>query len=183
MSARTIVTVGDQDLVVEIARRGDAVDARVARINAARVAPIGAREDDRSLALGLKRDGDHWRIDLADRAVQAIVVRDRDAVWIAVDGEVYRCTVSTEARKGGAAGGAQSPNVTAPMPGKVLAVRVAVGQEVAAGDPLVVLEAMKMETIVIAEAAARVAAVHVTDGAMVEPGQTLVELDFSAQQR
>jgi biotin carboxyl carrier protein len=64
------------------------------------------------------------------------------------------------------------------MPGKVLAVRVAVSQQVAAGDPLVVLEAMKMETVVSAEATARVGAVHVADGAMVEPGQTLVELEF-----
>jgi biotin carboxyl carrier protein len=58
-------------------------------------------------------------------------------------------------------------------------VRVAVGQQVAPGDPLVVLEAMKMETIVIAEAAARVAQVRVTDGAMVEPGQVVVVLDFA----
>jgi biotin carboxyl carrier protein len=65
------------------------------------------------------------------------------------------------------------------MPGKVLAVRVVVGQTVAAGDPLVVLEAMKMETILSAEAAARVVQVHVEAGAMVDQGQALVELEFA----
>jgi acetyl-CoA/propionyl-CoA carboxylase biotin carboxyl carrier protein len=163
MSARTTVTVGDQTLAVAVARRGDAIEAHV---------------DDRPIALGVERDGPHWRVALGDRTVGAVVVRERDAVWVAIEGEVYRCAVSDEARRGGAAGGVQSPRVSAPMPGKVLAVRVAIGQQVAAGDPLVVLEAMKMETIVIAEAAARVAHVHVAAGAMVEPGQVLVELAF-----
>ena len=72
-----------------------------------------------------------------------------------------------------------TPKVTAPMPGKVLDVVVTVGQRVAAGDPLVVLEAMKMETVASAESAGVVTRVHVSVGAMVEPGQLLVELDPS----
>ena len=52
-------------------------------------------------------------------------------------------------------------------------------QQVAAGDPLVVLEAMKMETIVSAEGDARVKEVHVTTGAMIEPGQVLIVLEFA----
>ncbi len=51
--------------------------------------------------------------------------------------------------------------LTAPIPGKVVAVKVAPGDEVTPGQPLVVLEAMKMENELAAEQAGRVAAIHV----------------------
>jgi biotin carboxyl carrier protein len=66
--------------------------------------------------------------------------------------------------------------ITAPMPGTVLAVPVAAGDEVTAHDPLVVLEAMKMEMPVLAPFAATVTAVHVTAGEQVASGAVLVEL-------
>jgi acetyl-CoA/propionyl-CoA carboxylase biotin carboxyl carrier protein len=113
------------------------------------------------------------------RTASATVVRDDDTVWIAIDGEVHRCTAADDARGGGAVGGVRSPKVIAPMPGKVLAVRVEVGAQVTAGDPLVVLEAMKMETIVSADADAEVKEVRVAAGAMIEPGQVLVVLEFA----
>ena len=73
-----------------------------------------------------------------------------------------------------AAGGPQT--LTAPMPGTVLRVLVKTGQQVEAREPLVVLEAMKMETPVVAPYAARVAAVHVQEGAAVAAGAPLVDL-------
>ena len=126
----------------------------------------------------ITRTGDTWRVTLGDEAVTLTAVRERDAAWIAVDGEVYRCVAGTDARGGGGAAAIHSPHVVAPMPGKVLEVRVAEGQTVAAGDPLVILEAMKMETIAAAEAPGRVVKVHVAAGAMVEPGQALVDLEL-----
>ena len=66
--------------------------------------------------------------------------------------------------------------ITAPMPGTVLAVAVAAGDEVTAHDPLVVLEAMKMEMPVLAPFAATVTAVHVAPGDQVASGAVLVEL-------
>ena len=66
--------------------------------------------------------------------------------------------------------------ITAPMPGTVLAVSVAVGDEVTAHDPLVVLEAMKMEMPVLAPFTAAVTAVHVEPGDQVTSGAVLVEL-------
>jgi 3-methylcrotonyl-CoA carboxylase alpha subunit len=62
------------------------------------------------------------------------------------------------------------------MPGKVLKVLVAEGQTVEQGDPLIVLEAMKMETTLYAESAAVVAKICVVAGQMVDHGARLVEL-------
>ncbi len=65
----------------------------------------------------------------------------------------------------------------APMPGLIVALRVKVGDTIAAGDGLVVMEAMKMENELRAAAAGIVRAVHVTVGAAVEKGALLVELE------
>ena len=62
------------------------------------------------------------------------------------------------------------------MPGTVIKVLVAVGDQVAARQPLVVLEAMKMETPLVAPYAASVAAVDVAEGDQVAGGALLVEL-------
>jgi pyruvate carboxylase subunit B len=64
----------------------------------------------------------------------------------------------------------------APMPGLVVKVQVEPGQQVAAGTPLVVLEAMQMENQLKAPAAGVVAEVRVLAGAAVEKGQVLVVL-------
>ncbi|MBV8396822.1 MAG: methylcrotonoyl-CoA carboxylase, partial [Actinobacteria bacterium] len=72
------------------------------------------------------------------------------------------------------AGGHSS--VTAPMPGTVLRVLVQAGDEVAARQPLVVIEAMKMETPLVAPYAATVREVHVQEGDRVAGGALLVEL-------
>jgi biotin carboxyl carrier protein len=107
------------------------------------------------------------------------VTRVGDAYHVAIDGEVY--ILAPEA-----AGGAATdhpavlapPQIVAPMPGKVLQVLVCAGQRIGAGDGLLVLEAMKMEHRITAEAAATVRAVHVADGQMVDAGTVLVELEY-----
>jgi len=67
--------------------------------------------------------------------------------------------------------------VTAPMPGTVLRVDVKAGDRVEARRPLLVLEAMKMETPLTAPFAATVKAVHVEEGDRVAGGALLVELE------
>ncbi len=64
----------------------------------------------------------------------------------------------------------------APMPGQVLKILVVVGQQVSAGDALVILEAMKMEQTLRASTAGVVEAVLVKPGDVVAPGDTLVEI-------
>ncbi|HTG17065.1 MAG TPA: biotin carboxylase N-terminal domain-containing protein, partial [Blastocatellia bacterium] len=64
----------------------------------------------------------------------------------------------------------------APMPGQVLRVLVSNGQRVSAGDPLVILEAMKMEQTLRASTDGVVETVLVKQGDVVAPGDTLVEI-------
>lgn len=64
--------------------------------------------------------------------------------------------------------------VKAPMPGMVLRVEVVPGQEVQEGDPLLVLEAMKMENNLKSPASGTVKSVHVEAGKAVEKGAVLV---------
>jgi acetyl/propionyl-CoA carboxylase alpha subunit len=74
------------------------------------------------------------------------------------------------------AGGEQS-SLTAPMPGTVIRVLVGDGDSVKPRQPLVVLEAMKMETPVVSPYEAVVRAVHVSEGDRVAGGELLVELE------
>jgi 3-methylcrotonyl-CoA carboxylase alpha subunit len=71
----------------------------------------------------------------------------------------------------------EQSTVTAPMPGTVIKVLVEPGARVAARQPLVVLEAMKMETPLVSPYDADVVAVHVAEGDRVAGGAVLVELD------
>jgi biotin carboxyl carrier protein len=75
-----------------------------------------------------------------------------------------------------AAPAAAAKNVEAPLPGTIKQVLVAVGQEVAAGDTVVIMEAMKMENNITAEFAGKVTAVNVAVGDQVQSGQALVVL-------
>lgn len=67
-------------------------------------------------------------------------------------------------------------SMTAPMPGVIRTVRVAVGDEVAEGTPLLSLEAMKMEHEVVAPAAGQVTEILVEVGQQVETGETLLRI-------
>lgn len=117
-------------------------------------------EDGRSYAVaGQKLAGDRYRVSLGDRDFE---VHLRDPL---------------EREIASAASAVAGPQeVRAPIPGKVVRVDVAEGDEVNAGQALLVLEAMKMENQICAEGAGIVASVLVSPGGTVEGGQVLIVL-------
>lgn len=74
-----------------------------------------------------------------------------------------------------AAAASDDSTLRAPMPGRIVRVNVAVGNTVAEGDALVVLESMKMENTLSSNIAGVVSAVHVSEDDSVQQGQTLLE--------
>lgn len=106
-------------------------------------------------------------------AVRVEVAFEVEAVTVFYDGTAHRYVLKT-ALASGAEAGEDSGHVTAPMPGKLIAVHVADGAEVAKGDPLMVLEAMKMEHVIRAPDDGVVSAVHFAPGDQVEEGADLL---------
>jgi glutaconyl-CoA/methylmalonyl-CoA decarboxylase subunit gamma len=74
-------------------------------------------------------------------------------------------------------GAAGSMKVNAPMPGKIIAIKVNIGQTVKRGEVILLLEAMKMENEIVASEAGTVATIDVSAGDMVEAGSLLVTLN------
>ena len=77
----------------------------------------------------------------------------------------------------GMADGKHIEDIRAPMPGLVLHVSVTEGQEIKEGEPVLVLEAMKMENSIILHGDAKIKKILVKTGQSVEKGQVLVELE------
>ncbi len=77
----------------------------------------------------------------------------------------------------GGAGTKGSEVVKAPMPGTILAVSVAVGQDVKKNDVVCILEAMKMENEIVATRDGTVAGIHTAKGNSVNAGDDLISLE------
>ncbi|MGW2698669.1 acetyl/propionyl/methylcrotonyl-CoA carboxylase subunit alpha [Streptomyces sp. NPDC001340] len=123
-------------------------------------APRGAHAvtDDRvSVTLDGVRHSFHRAGDWIGRDGDAWQVRDHDPVAASLTGAAH----------------AGADSLTAPMPGTVTVVKVAVGDEVTAGQSLLVVEAMKMEHVISAPHAGTVAELDVTPGATVAMDQVL----------
>lgn len=158
---------------------------------AVRIEPVGGDSHRYRLSIdGAVREVDAWRVDpgtvsliLPDRGNQSREVGfskglepgeltaylHTGTIPVVVNGRRRRATA--------AAGGAGEQRITAPMPGRVLRVLVSPGDEVAAKQPLVVVEAMKMENELSAPRGGRVRDVAAREGASVEAGRLLVVVE------
>ncbi len=115
----------------------------------------------------------------ADAGLEA--VRVGDAVHVGVDGQSLEFTMAPaptveEAVRHAAAGGEGVATLTAPMPGRVIAVRATVGAAVTAHQVVVVIEAMKMEHAVVAPRDGVLTRLTVEEGQQVQRGDLLAEV-------
>lgn len=125
----------------------------------------------------------HYHMILNGSSVKVEVVSSGKTYQVKVNGRLYepeiksetdllleRLGLNTKTKK-------TVKELKAPMPGLVLDIRVEVGQKVKEGDPLIVLEAMKMENILKAPAEATVKAIAVQKGAAIDKNTLLISFE------
>lgn len=110
--------------------------------------------DHRSKVFTIKINGSKYQVKLAD----------------AYDQMIERLGLSVVTAKA-------AKDVMAPMPGLVLKLMVKAGEVVSEGQPLLILEAMKMENVIKAAADGIVAKVEVSQGAAVDKGQLMIKME------
>jgi 3-methylcrotonyl-CoA carboxylase alpha subunit len=127
-------------------------------------------------ASGWLQDDGQLRADLDGRRLGVTVVAAGEKRHVFYDGMSFIFAAIDPLYHAGSGGGAEG-GLTAPMPGKVIALLAAVGATVDKGAPLLVLEAMKMEHTLVAPAAGTVKAFSFAVGEQVTDGAELVEFE------
>ncbi len=127
-----------------------------------------------TLARGKKLDGDRFAVELDDRRLIASVVAVDDKRSVFLQGRTYTLLRDDPLHRVDA-GDSHGGGLTAPMPGKVVALLIQPGQKVDKGTPLLILEAMKMEHTITAPTAGTVKAFCYAAGEQVSDGAALVE--------
>ncbi len=130
------------------------------------------------MAETVSRVGDGvYRVESGGRSVLVYVAGTADNWWAFSEGRIFRATPRSDLSPQKRASTAVSTSVTAPMPATVVAVNATVNGRIRKGDVLVVLDAMKMEMPVRADADGVVKAVHCRPGELVQADAVLVELE------
>jgi acetyl-CoA/propionyl-CoA carboxylase, biotin carboxylase, biotin carboxyl carrier protein len=139
---------------------GEPVEVRLRGRSSAAEVRVGDGEPVPARAF---RDGGRLTVSLDGLTMSYFLQHEGGTVWLAADGRVTALR-EQERLTAHAEGSGADGVVTAPMPGTVTVVQAAVGDEVAAGTPLLVVEAMKMEHVLTAPVAGTVAELGVTAG-------------------
>lgn len=161
------------------------------------------RHGDREEKVRIRQDGDGFEVTVGDRTYQVDAVSARPGLRsLRIDGAQHEVAIRTQgddywvgtssgsgpvsvtdplthlaAQTRGGKGGRRQQRVNAYMPGRVVAILVEEGQEVATGQGIVVLEAMKMQNEIQAEHDGKVTKIHVQNGQAVEGGTPLFDLE------
>jgi len=116
-------------------------------------------------------------IEIAGKRHRYCVLHGRDSITVWLDGRTYYVPNSrrTHSAQHGTTSG--SGEVSALMPGKLLRLEVAVGDTVAAKQPVAIMESMKMETALYAPMAGRVSEIRCEPGQTVDMGQVVLVIE------
>jgi 3-methylcrotonyl-CoA carboxylase alpha subunit len=115
------------------------------------------------------------QVGLDNRIFQARVVRDGDDWHVFCEGDYRRLSLKPELAV--LDEDTRTGSLAAPMPGKVIKVMTSAGAKVSKGEPLLILEAMKMEHTITAPAAGVVKEIHYAAGEQVLEGAELITLE------
>lgn len=133
-----------------------------------------------SLILSLSKDeafgpAKHLRLTVDGLSEQVVIAVDGDDIHVHIAGAAHHLRYLDPVRALGEDEAADGHDIVrAPMPGTVVAVHVGPGQTVAAGEALLVIESMKLETTIRARHDGEIGAVHVAEGASFERDAALV---------
>lgn len=117
------------------------------------------------------------RLTVNGRSERIAVAVDGDTVFVHLNGRAHRIDYREPlARFARSAAGGGADAIAAPMPGSVVAVNVTAGDTVAAGQVMMVIESMKLETAIKAPRDAVIEAVHVAAGKTFNKGAALIAL-------
>lgn len=140
---------------------------------------LHVRHGEHSFAMsGEPMPDGRWRVTVGQRSQAVSVVARGDSRFVhsPSTGSVDIEMLQTSAASSGGSAGAASNVLQAPMPGTVIAVHVAAGDTVQAGQPLMVIESMKLETTLTAPRDAQIQSVHYAVGNTFPLKSTLVTL-------
>jgi 3-methylcrotonyl-CoA carboxylase alpha subunit len=129
------------------------------------------------LTVSLSHRGEIRQLDLAKiDDILGVATTAGEAVLVFSGGQAWAFTLPGHERSGGGGDGADS-SILSPMPGRLIALEVGQGQEVARGQKLLTIEAMKMEHSLVAPFDGIVAELNVVEGEQVTEGALLVRIE------
>jgi acetyl-CoA/propionyl-CoA carboxylase biotin carboxyl carrier protein len=116
-------------------------------------------------------------VSYAGQLVRYFWARDKETSWLGHDGHTWALRATEPISDKAAASSTSAGTVTSPMPGVVQVVKVVAGAAVQPGEPLVIIEAMKMEHTVTAPVGGIVTSLAVQPGSQVTADQVLAVID------
>lgn len=112
--------------------------------------------------------------------VRGRLLSSGSSTWVMLPSGTYEVKEQPRSlKKSGKRSELHSGLISSPLPGKVAVVKAQVGSKIAAGEPILVIESMKMEHIIRTPHDAEVKSIRVRSGDVVEANATLAELQFS----